>query len=279
MPYQIAPDINIFQSSIWQTNAAVITNEAANIVIDPCYFPAEVQIIADFVNRKRSFNKYIIFTHSDFDHVVGYQHFKGAKLIAHEELKFCDKKSQIEQLQEIDQTYYIKRKIPFTFPEPDLTFETTYQIPLKNDNILFYHAPGHTGDSCFIISKERRIMFAGDYLSDLEFPFVYYNIQSYMRSLELAGKLIRDLDIEYVVPGHGDIAKGLEEITDRINNDKEYLSTMMEKAQDLFVQGLQEIEITEVLKDIKYRNEPITGAMLRMHTENIKLVLKELQTF
>lgn len=279
MPYQIAPDVNIFQSSIWQTNAVVITNEAANIIIDPCYFPAEIQIIADFVNRRRSFNKYIVFTHSDFDHVVGYQHFKGAKIIAHEELKFCDKSSQIDQLHEIDHTYYIKRKIPFIFPEPDLTFETTYQIPLKNDNILFYHAPGHTGDSCFIISKEKRIMFAGDYLSDLEFPFVYYNIKAYMRSLELAGKLIRDLDIEYVVPGHGDIAKGLEEITDRINNDKEYLATMMEKAQDLFIQGLQEIEITEVLKSIKYRNEPITGAMLRMHTENIRLVLKELQTF
>lgn len=279
MPYQIAPDVNIFQSSIWQTNAVVITNEAANLIIDPCYFPAEIQIIADFVNRKRSFNKYILFTHSDFDHVVGHQHFKGAKLIAQEEFNYCDQKSQIEQLQEIDQTYYIKRKIPFIFPEPDLTFENKHQIPLKNDNILFYHAPGHTGDSCFIVSSEKRIMFAGDYLSDLEFPFVYYNIKAYIKSLELANKLIRDLEIEYVVPGHGDIAKGLSEITDRINNDKEYLLSLTEKAQDLFVQGLQEIEITEVLKGLKYRDEPITGAMLRMHSENIKMVLKELQTF
>lgn len=279
MPYQIAQNIHVFQSSIWQTNCSVILNEAANIIIDPCYFPVEIQIIADFVNRRRSFNKYIIFTHSDFDHVVGYQYFKGAKLIGQEEIGFCDQETQLIQLQEIDQTYYVNRKIPFVFPELDVSFTDQHSIPIKDDQLLLFHAPGHTGDSSFVISKAQKVMFAGDYLSDLEFPFVYFNTLAYLKSLNLAEKLIKDFEIEYVVPGHGDIATDKNEIHDRINWDKQYLTLLLEKAEELFVQGLQEKEMTEVLKDIRYKNEPIEGAMLKMHVENIKLILRELQTF
>lgn len=279
MPYQLLRDIYVYQSSMWQTNSSVIINEAANIVIDPCYFPVEIQVIADFVNRRKSFNRYIIFTHSDFDHIVGYQLFKGAKLIGQEEISFCDKEAQLMQLREIDQTYYINRKLPFTFPLLDMTFRSDYRIPLKDDDLFLFHAPGHTGDSSFVISGAKRVMFAGDYLSDLEFPFVYFNTGAYLRTLALAERLISEFDIEYVVPGHGDIAKGKSEISGRIESDREYLLALTERAQDMFVSGLQEIEITEVLKDMKYRNEPIEGAMIKMHMENIRLVLRELQTF
>ncbi|MHB9094603.1 MAG: MBL fold metallo-hydrolase [Eubacteriales bacterium] len=279
MPYQLVQDIYIYQSSMWQTNSSVILNEAANVVIDPCYFPVEIQVIADFVNRKKSFNKYIIFTHSDFDHIVGYQYFKGAKLIGQEEVSFCDRESQLMQLREIDQTYYINRKIPFVFPNLDKSFTRDYRIPLKEDEIVLVHAPGHTGDSSFVISRGKMVMFAGDYMSDLEFPFIYFNSGAYLKSLNMAGRLVEDFDIEYVVPGHGDIAKGRKEIFDRIDSDKEYLLALTDKAQELLIQGLQEREITEVLTDIKYRNEPIEGAMIKMHIENVKLVLKELHIF
>ncbi len=279
MPYRMAPDIYIYQSSIWQTNSVVILNQTANIVIDPCYFPAEVRVIADFFNRKRSFNRYVIFTHSDFDHIVGYQYFKNTKLVAHDEFAFCDRDSQLVQLREIDQTYYVHRTIPFVFPEPEITFRNDCRIPLKEDELVLFHAPGHTGDCIFIISPARGVMFAGDYLSNLEFPFVNFSTAAYKRTLDLAEKLVRDYNITSIVPGHGDIAVGKDEITGRLENDREYLLVLTEWAQDLFVQGLQAREIAEVLAGLKYRNRPIEGAMLKMHMENIKLVISELQTF
>ncbi|MBU7008110.1 MBL fold metallo-hydrolase [Phosphitispora fastidiosa] len=279
MPYRIAPDIYVYQSSMWQTNSAVIINQTANLVIDPCYFPAEIRIIADFVNRKRSFNRYMIFTHSDFDHIVGYQNFKNYKLVAHEEFAFCDRDSQLIQLNEIDQSYYVLRTPPFVFPDPEITFQGTYRISISGDELLLVHAPGHTGDCIFVISLERGIMFAGDYLSNLEFPFVNFSTAAYKKTLDLAGKLVRDHNITCVVPGHGDIADGREEIFDRIESDREYLVSLTEWAQDLFVQGLQTREITEVLSGLPYRNRPIEGVMLKMHIENIKLVISELQSF
>ncbi len=279
MSYQLCRDVYIFQSSVWQTNSSVILNEAANIIIDPCYFPVEIQVIADFVNRRRSFNKYIIFTHSDFDHLAGYQYFKKAKLIGQEGIAACDREVQVRQLEETDQTYFIKRKTPFVFPQLDLTFQTDYRISLKNDELVLIHAPGHTADSSFIISTGKRIMFAGDYLSDLEFPFVYFNTGAYLRSLELAAKLVRDLALEYVVPGHGEAALGTDEILARINTDREYLTNLVEEARNLLGLGLREREIIEVLGSLKYKNEPIAEAIRKMHEENVKLVLQELQTF
>ncbi len=279
MPYRIAPDIYVYQSSMWQTNSAVIINQTANLVIDPCYFPAEIRVIADFISRKRSFNRYMIFTHSDFDHIVGYQHFKNYKLVAHEEFAFSDRDSQLIQLNEIDQSYYVLRTPPFVFPEPDIVFQGTYRIPINGDELLLVHAPGHTGDCIFVISLAHGIMFAGDYLSNLEFPFVNFSTAAYKKTLDLAGKLVRDHNITCVVPGHGDIADRREEINDRIESDREYLISLTERAQDLFVQGLQAREITEVLSGLTYRNRPIEGVMLKMHIENIKLVVSELQSF
>lgn len=279
MPYQVVPNIYVYQSSMWQTNSSVILNEASSIIIDPCYFPAEIEVIADFVNRRKSFNRYIVFTHSDFDHIVGYQYFKDSRLIGHEETLFCDKEVQLLQLREIDQTYYVNRRIPFVFPEPDITFTGEYQIPLKGEELMLFYAPGHTGDCVFVVCRESGVMFAGDYLSDLEFPFVGFSSAKYLKSLDLAERLQKEFKIGYVVPGHGVVAEGSAEITERIRRDREYLSRLTEKAQDFFVQGLQESEIIEVLKGIKYKGEPITGILSRMHLENIRLVLRELQTF
>lgn len=279
MPYRLVKNIYIFQSSMWQTNAAVIINEAANVVIDPCYFPVEITVIANFVNHRRSFGKYVIFTHSDFDHIVGYQHFKGARLVAQEELSMCDQEDQLFQLKEIDQTYYINRKVPFEFPEPDVTFASEHRIALSDDELVLVHAPGHTGDSLFIISRNNRTMFAGDYLSDLEFPFIYFNTGAYIKTLELAARLVREHDIEYIVPGHGEIAKGKDEILERISWDKEYLNNITNTVQDLLAHGLPEWEVIEAMKEIKYRSEPIEETIAKMHLENIKLVIKELKRF
>ncbi|WP_418792023.1 MBL fold metallo-hydrolase [Phosphitispora sp. TUW77] len=278
MPYKIAPDIYIYQSSMWQTNSAVIINETANLVIDPCYFPTEIRIIADFVSRKRSFNGYIIFTHSDFDHVIGHQYFKNFKLVAHEQFLLCDRNYQIIQLNDIDQTYYVRRTIPFIFPEPVITFQETYKIPIKGDELILVHAPGHTGDCIFTISPERGIMFAGDYLSNLEFPFVNFSPAAYRKTLNLAAKIITDYNITCVVPGHGDIAYGREEINDRIQSDRDYLTGLTEGTQDLLARGLQAGEIIEALSGLKYRNRRIEGVMLKMHIENIKILISELQT-
>lgn len=276
MPYMLTKDIFIFQSSIWQTNSVVMLNKAANVTVDPAYFPAEIQVIADFAARKRSFSKYVAFTHTDFDHIVGHQPFRDARKIAHENIMHCDREGQLLQLKEIDDTYYVRRQVPFEFPEADITFKDEFTLPLKEDTLLFYHAPGHTADSIFIVSPAKKVLIAGDYLSDLEFPFIYHNSSEYMDTLDLAARLTETYDLEFIVPGHGEPGGTKAELLGRIGRDKDYVGELMERVREYLLQGLQEHEILEVMKEMDYGNERITGMMIKMHLENVRLVVREL---
>lgn len=276
MPYRLTKDVFVFQSSIWQTNSVVILNEAANVTVDPAYFPAEIQVIADFAARKRSFAKYLVFTHADFDHIVGHQFFRDARKIAHENIRQCDREAQLMQLREIDDTYYVRRQMPFEFPEADITFKDELSLPLNEDNLLFFPAPGHTADSLFIVSPAKRVLIAGDYLSDLEFPFIYHNSAEYLRTLELAAELTKLHELEFVVPGHGEPGGTKVEIMDRIERDKAYISELTDRVREYLLQGLQEKEIMEVMKEMDYDNERITGMMVKMHLENVRMVVDEL---
>lgn len=276
MPYMLTKDIFVFQSSIWQTNSVVILNEAVNVTVDPAYFPAEIQVIADFAARKRSFAKYLVFTHSDFDHIVGHQYFREARKIAHENILHCDREAQFLQLREIDDTYYVRRQAPFEFPEADITFRDEFALPLKDDTLLFYPAPGHTADCLFIVSPAKKVLVAGDYLSDLEFPFIYHNSDEYLHSLELAAALTEKFQLEYTVPGHGEPAGTRAEILQRIERDKNYIRELTERVRDYLLSGLQEKEILEVMKEMDYDNERITGMLVKMHLENVRLVIHEL---
>jgi len=275
VPYRLTKDIFVFQSSIWQTNSVVILNEAANITVDPAYFPAEIQVIADLAARKRSFGKYLVFTHADFDHIVGHQYFRDARKIAHENFLDCDREAQLEQLKEIDDTYYVRRQMPFEFPEVDITFKDQYALPLKEDMLLFYPAPGHTNESVFIVSPDKKVLIAGDYLSDLEFPFIYYNSAEYLRTLELAARLTETYELGFVVPGHGEPGGTRAEILRRVKRDQEYIERLTNMVREYLTQGLQEKEILEVMKEMEYDNELITGLMVRMHLENVRQVMKE----
>ncbi len=278
MPYRLTKDIFVFQSSIWQTNSTVILNEAANVTVDPAYFPSEIQVIADFASRKRSFSKYLVFTHADFDHIVGHQFFRDARKIAHEKILHSDREAQLEQLNEIDDTYYIRRQVPFEFPEADITFNDEFSLPLKEDKLLFFSAPGHTEESIFIVSPDKKTLIAGDYLSDLEFPFIYHNCADYLGTLQLASRLTEIYELEFMVPGHGGPAENKLEILLRIDRDMQYVTELAARVRDCLVQGLQEKEILEVMKEMDYENERITGMMVKMHMENVRLAITELNS-
>lgn len=278
MPYMLTKDVFVFQSSIWQTNSVVILNEAANVTVDPAYFPAEIQVIADFAARKRSFARYLVFTHSDFDHIVGHQFFRDARKIAQENIRHCDREAQFMQLREIDDTYYVRRQVPFEFPEAELTFRDEFSLPLKDDHLLFYTAPGHTADCLFMVSPAKKLLIAGDYLSDLEFPFIYYNSAEYLRTLELAADLTEKYQLEFAVPGHGQPAGTRAEIEQRIKRDINYIRELTDRVQECLMSGLPEREVLEVLKEMDYDHERITGIMVKMHQENVRLIIRELNS-
>ena len=72
--------VTIFQSALFQTNSTVIKTDDVVLVVDPAWLPDEVIHIRQYVDSIRGhLPLFLIFTYSDYDHIIGYKAFQADK--------------------------------------------------------------------------------------------------------------------------------------------------------------------------------------------------------
>jgi glyoxylase-like metal-dependent hydrolase (beta-lactamase superfamily II) len=86
------------------------------------------------------------------------------------------------------------------------------------------HAPGHAA----LLIEERRVLVAGDMLSDVLIPMLDLNdtadpIEDYLAALRLLEGVAGDVDV--LVPGHGSIG-GADQVHERIGQDRAYVHAL-----------------------------------------------------
>lgn len=256
----------VFQSVLYKTTSVVVQTEDLILIVDPNLLPNEVKLIRDYVNElKGNRPVYIIFTHSDWDHIVGYGAFLDANVIASnlfEERN--DKENILKQIHEFDDQYYIDRDYPILYPSVDLTIKQDGQIvKIGNTTLTFYLTAGHTNDGLYTIVEPLGIWIAGDYLSDFEFPFIYTSSYAYEKTLNKTDEILSKHNIKYLIPGHGMIAKTNEEILFRKENALHYIK---ELRSTLKTNG----ETQQFINNYKYKN-----GQFESHEGNIELIKKE----
>ncbi|AST91922.1 hydrolase glyoxylase [Sutcliffiella cohnii] len=253
-------NITVFQSSLYMTSTAVIQSNEAIIMTDPNWLPDEIKRIRAFIDKHLG-NKdlYIIYTHSDFDHIIGSGAFPEAKVIASEEFVNNPNKEEIVQrIFEFHQGYYIERDYVPTYPEVDIPIVKNGQhINLGELSLTFYKAPGHTNDSLFTVIEPYGIFLSGDYLSDVEFPFIFNSYKDYVDTIEKASYIINNYEIKYHIPGHGSATRTKQEMLDRINFSKNYLQQLMNDNGDLENKCRTKFRFFEGMKSIHDDNKRI----------------------
>ena len=93
------------------TTTAIIEAEDVVIMTDPNWLPTEIENIKQYISGNIG-NKelYVIYTHSDYDHIIGAGAFPEAKVIASEQFTNNPNKEAILQtIQQFDQGYYLSR--------------------------------------------------------------------------------------------------------------------------------------------------------------------------
>ena len=287
----MVPGLFLFPSALWQTNSAVLARRGEALVVDPGYFPAEVQAIRDFV-AEQGFSPALFFTHGDFDHVVGHQAFPEAPRWGSRAMLGRDGKAVERQVADFDARFYVERPSPFTFPTLDRTVgeapvraaglapatpEQSGTARLADLELLFFSAPGHTEDGLILVVPDLKLMFAGDYLSDLEFPFVEHSLAAYRQTLRRFRRLTDEFDLERLVPGHGPAAATRQEILSRIAQDEAYLERLWDAALAGVRRGAEAHELRRLLEDVPYRGRPVPPHLRRNHTDNVERVLVEVR--
>lgn len=221
--------LTVFQSALFQTNSAVIEGDGFVLVVDPTWLPQEVEEIARHARSIRASRAlYLLFTHSDFDHILGYGAFPEATTIASQ--PFADnpnKERSVQAVRAWDGEYYVQRPYDIRYPETDIAaIRDGQELVLGGTRLTFYGAPGHNPDGLFTVIEPHGILLAGDYLSDIEFPYIYQSSTAYEETL---GKLDVILDrhaIRVLVPGHGQVATDQGQMRERQRRSFGYIGEM-----------------------------------------------------
>lgn len=220
--------LTVFQSVLYQTTSAVIKTKQVLIVTDPNWLPNEIAEIKAYIESVIEDRKlYIIYTHSDYDHIIAAGAFPQAKTIASEAfINRANKKEVLEQIHQFDAQYYIEREYPIIYPDIDIVIKEDGQtLDLQDVTCTFYLSPGHTADGLFTVVEPFGILLAGDYLSDVEFPFIE-DYDAYVATIQKAQTIISNKKVEIVVPGHGTTTAHPSEIQNRIDQSLLYLNNL-----------------------------------------------------
>jgi glyoxylase-like metal-dependent hydrolase (beta-lactamase superfamily II) len=225
------PQVTVFQSALFQTNSTVVCTDDVVMVFDPAWLPDEVEAIRQYVAQIRGKRHLLLFfTHSDFDHIIGYGAFKADKVFMSKAMsENPDKDRCVEKCLEFDEQYYIKRPYPIEYPKGDfVVFRDGVQYRYGNTKMSFYLTPGHTADSMMVVVWQLGLCIAGDYLCNCEFPFIYHSSVDYAETLE---KLPRIHDRNWftrMIPGHGEPALTINDWLHRRTEAQAYLFAIRE---------------------------------------------------
>ncbi|WP_028399339.1 MBL fold metallo-hydrolase [Ectobacillus panaciterrae] len=237
--------LTVFQSALYQTTCAVVEADEFILITDPNWLPYEIEEIQRYVAQIQNGRElYLLFTHGDFDHIIGYHAFPGAKVIGSKGLQeHPNKEQKLNLIRQFDNDYYIKRSYPIAFPEVDIMIEEDgQQLTIGGTTMTFYLSPGHTHDGLFTVIGQLGIWIAGDYVSDFELPFIHDSAKSYEETLQKAERILHFHAVKVLVPGHGQTTASEEEMKRRIRVSQDYLERLICAVMKEDVETVQALE-------------------------------------
>ncbi len=265
--------VTVFESELMCTTCTLIERADHLLLVDPNWLPSEVAFIAKEVERRRGDRElYLLFTHSDYDHIIGYERFRdSAKIIASENLLTNQQADeQMREIRKFYDQYYLPTPWPITYPrEASIQVKADYEEHLiGTTHYQFFQAPGHNPDGLITFLPEAGILIAGDYLCAVEFPFIYHSISAYQKTLASLQNLIERENVSLLIAGHGPVSTEQQELKERGRLAQWYLS-------HLIAYGKSGTPFPEQELWRLYPHYPIIQG--KFHQDNLKLAKRELE--
>lgn len=215
---------NVFTTTeIRGCNPSFVATSAGVVVVDTPQLPTKA------VQMRRTAEehgpiRYVVNTEHHVDHIFGNYYFKGAGTVVHHRGVFDN---FMVPTPDLDPYAYAGEAIPTDDPEGAALFpdrDTYYADPNKGEVVFtgdldlrvgghtfhLIHTPGHTPGQVAVYVPEERVVFTGDTVfSECQTWLMTSDVDEWLAALEL----LRGLDVDHVVPGHGPVTT------------KEYLAT------------------------------------------------------
>lgn len=229
---EIAEGVYLQPSLLYQTQSLVIEDGQSILCVDPNYFPHEILAARELSERlsKPGGERWLALTHSDFDHIAGAPWFEDFQVLTHASWDLQNEERSRGVMAAFDAEMYIPRARPLTSPiRRDRTISSDGE---RHGGFLCHHAAGHTRDGLILEHLRSGVLICGDYLSDVEFPFVYVSVLAYERTLERFASIIAERPPTLLVSQHGPVAFGGAAISARLQESRDYIRGLISVARE-----------------------------------------------
>lgn len=208
-------------SNIWTDttmrgcNPSMVLTDDGVVIIDTPQLPTKAVAMRQEAESHGEI-RYVINTEHHVDHIFGNYYFRGAGEIVHHQ-GVAD--NFMEVTPSLDSYDYAYEAVPTDDPEgrsifPDretyfadpgratITFTGDLTLQVGDHTFELLHTPGHTPGQIAVHVPEERVVFTGDTIfSECQTWLMGSNVTEWLTALDR----IAALDVDWVVPGHGEV--------------------------------------------------------------------------
>lgn len=231
---QVAEGVFVHQSELLQNNTAVVQGTAGVLLVDAGTTGEEMACLA---NDLRDLGQPVVAgfsTHPDWDHVLWHAELGEAPRYGTTRCAAVmqDLRSQADW--KVRVTEGLPPEIAEGIPLDPFGLITglpagTTHVPWDGPDVRIIEHPAHSPGHAALLIEERRVLVAGDMLSDLFVPMLDEvndtndPIDEYLTGLRLLEGVADDADV--VIPGHGSVGEG-GDVRARIELDRVYVQAL-----------------------------------------------------
>ena len=229
---QVAPGVLVHQSELLQNNTVVALGPDGVLVVDPGITGAEMACLANDIRELGQPVAAGFATHPDWDHVLWhadlgdaprYATARGAAVMQ-DLLSGADWKEQVAEALPPE----IADEVPLDlFGLLTALPVEVAPIPWNGPTIRVIEHPAHAQGHAALLIEDRRVLVAGDMLSDVLVPMPDLDaaepIEDYLVGLRKLEDTADGVDV--IVPGHGSVG-GADELRARIELDRAYVHAL-----------------------------------------------------
>ncbi|MDA0352410.1 MAG: MBL fold metallo-hydrolase [Chloroflexi bacterium] len=190
------------------TNGGIIVGDEGVLLIDSLRVPSFARdLIADVKKLTDKPIRYVVDTHSHWDHSWGNEEFPDSTIIGH-----ANCRAEMVDLEA--RAWWMNRVVSAGDPwskeaetvrvtPPDLTFDEKMSLYFAGRRIdLLYLGRAHTSGDIFVHLPDDRLLFTGDVAQDGGVPFM---LDGYPKDWVATDIRLAQIDCERFMSGHGPI--------------------------------------------------------------------------
>lgn len=240
-------------TGIGRGNVGAVSLRNFTIAIDSTIYAKTAYLFRQ--NLEKYYNlpiKFLIFTHYHADHIFGIGAFRDVLKISSEQMIKNMESESIKQQYEIRVKEFPKED-PLAegveFKLPDVGFNDKLVIYDEDLHIEIFHLGGHTSGTSIVHFPYEKVIFAGDLIFANYFPYAgdpTCNPEKYIEALEI----MKGLNAEIIIPGHGLVIKGKNSLNIYIKFFKDFRKSIKDAIKDNI--PIEKIEIPhkfEIFRD------------------------------